>query len=116
MSTFSLMPPTSRFSSPLRLPNAENPRYRRHRPDLADIYADVLGKPVSYSNISAPTYIGERVAAGWPEPAAVFLSQWFAAIACPGAVDGNAAEIPARGRRRRVGASSLTGWPVCMRQ
>jgi NAD(P)H dehydrogenase (quinone) len=49
--------------------------------DLARVYAEVLGTPVSYSNISALTYLGERTAAGWPEPAAAFLSQWFEAIA-----------------------------------
>lgn len=48
--------------------------------DLAEIYAQVLGAPVTYSNISASNYIGECIAAGFPEPAAVFLSQWFVAM------------------------------------
>lgn len=54
--------------------------------DLAKVYAEVLGTPVSYSDIPAPTFLGERTAAGWPEPAAAFLSQWFTAIAA-GAFD-----------------------------
>jgi NAD(P)H dehydrogenase (quinone) len=54
--------------------------------DVAEIYAEVLGTPVPYSNIPALTYMDECAAAGFPEPAAAFLSQWFAAIAA-GAFD-----------------------------
>jgi NAD(P)H dehydrogenase (quinone) len=54
--------------------------------DLAKIYAEVLGTPVAYSNISAQTYMDECAAAGFPAPAAAFLSQWFVAMAA-GAFD-----------------------------
>lgn len=54
--------------------------------DLAAVYAEVLGKPVSYADIPMATYIDERSAAGFPPPAAAFLGQWFAAIAA-GAFD-----------------------------
>jgi NAD(P)H dehydrogenase (quinone) len=54
--------------------------------DLAKIYTEVLATPVSYSNIPALTYMSECAAAGFPEPAAAFLSQWFVAIAA-GAFD-----------------------------
>lgn len=54
--------------------------------ELATIYAAVLATPVAYSNIPAQTYIDEHIAAGFPPPAAAFLSQWFVA-ASAGAFD-----------------------------
>lgn len=60
--------------------------------ELAAIYAEVLGKPVSYTDVPPATYADERSAAGWPAPALAFLKQWFAAIAA-GAFDAPAPDL-----------------------
>lgn len=54
--------------------------------DVADAYAQVLGKPVAYTSITSDAYIAERVAAGLPAPVASFFSEWLTAIAA-GAFD-----------------------------
>jgi NAD(P)H dehydrogenase (quinone) len=49
--------------------------------DIAKILSTAPGQPVQFEDVSVDEFVTERVAAGLPEPVAVFLSNWFQAIA-----------------------------------
>jgi NAD(P)H dehydrogenase (quinone) len=49
--------------------------------DVAAVLSEIKARPLPYADITVQQFIDEKVAGGFPAPAAVFLAEWIQAVA-----------------------------------